>query len=132
LEAARDKIAQAEAAQTTRRSGDLVTGAGSLLGAVLGGRRDARRIARDVGRVVAGKGRSDEAAQRVRSARNREEDRVEALERLEADLARDLTAIDDEWDGRAAEVETVDVPLERSDLRVTARSLVWVPGADAG
>ena len=112
LEAARDKIAQAEAAQTTRRSGDLVTGAGSLLGAVLGGRRDARRIAREVGRVVAGKGRSDEAAQRVRSARNREEDRVEALERLEADLARELTAIDDEWDGRAAEVQAVDVPLE--------------------
>jgi len=40
-----------------------------------------------------------------------------------------LTAIDDEWSAKAAAVETVDVPLEKSDIRVTARSLVWIPTA---
>jgi hypothetical protein len=47
--------------------------------------------------------------------------------RDEADLAEELTAIDDEWSAKAAAVETVDVPLEKSDIRVTARFLVWIP-----
>jgi Helicase HerA, central domain len=42
LGAAMDRVAQAEAAETTRRQSDMVAGAGSLLGAVLGGRRSAR------------------------------------------------------------------------------------------
>jgi hypothetical protein len=29
---------------------------------------------------------------------------------------------------KATEVESVDVPLEKSDIRVTSLSLVWVPG----
>ncbi|HKE76219.1 MAG TPA: hypothetical protein VKB57_21560, partial [Acidimicrobiales bacterium] len=127
--AARDRVAEAEAAQSTRRTGELAAGAGSLLGAMLGGRRSARTIARDVGRAVTGRGRSDQAARRVRTAENRAEDRQEALADLEADLARELTAIDDEWSAKAAAVETVEVPLERSDVRITARFLVWVPTA---
>ena len=44
-----------------------------LLGAVLGGKRRARSMARDVGRVLTGRSRSDEAAQRVETAQNRVE-----------------------------------------------------------
>jgi hypothetical protein len=128
LDTAADRVEQAQAAQQTRRSSEIVEGAGSLLGAVLGGRRSARTMARDVGRVLTGRSRSGEAAQRVETARNRVADRQQALTDLEADLARDLTAIDDEWRAKAAEVESVDVPLEKSDVRVTALSLVWVAG----
>jgi hypothetical protein len=95
--------------------------------AMLGGRRSARTIARDVGRAITGRSRSDQAARRVQTAENRAQDRQEALADLEADLAEELTAIDDEWSAKAAAVETVDVPLEKSDIRVTARFLVWVP-----
>jgi hypothetical protein len=128
LDTADDRVKTAQAAQQTRRSSEIVEGAGSLLGAVLGGRRSARTMARDVGRVLTGRSRSGEAAQRVETARNRVAERQQALADLEADLARDLTAIDDEWRAKAAEVESVDVPLEKSDVRVTALSLVWVPG----
>ena len=127
LDAARDRVAEAEAARSTRRTSDLAAGAGSLLGAVLGGRRSARTIARDMGRAMSGRSRGHQADQRVRSAENRAQDRQEALAELEADLAEALTAIDDEWAARAAEVETVEVPLEKSDIRVTARTLVWIP-----
>ena len=48
-------------------------------------------------------------------------------EQIDADLAEELTAIDDEWSAKAAAVETVDVPLKKSDIRVTARFLVWIP-----
>lgn len=127
LDAARDRVAEAEAARSTRRTSDLAAGAGSLLGAVLGGRRSARTIARDMGRAMSGRSRGQQADQRVRSAENRAQDREEALAELEADLAESLTAIDDERAARAAEVETVEVPLEKSDIRVTARTLVWIP-----
>ncbi|HET6835548.1 MAG TPA: helicase HerA-like domain-containing protein [Acidimicrobiales bacterium] len=127
LGAAMDRVAQAQAAENTRRQSDMVAGAGSLLGAVLGGRRSARAMARDMSRVLAGQGRREEAAQRVRSAENRAVDRQQALTKLEADLARDLTAIDEEWAAKAAAIEPIEVPLERSDIRVTARSLVWIP-----
>jgi hypothetical protein len=46
---------------------------------------------------------------------------------LEADLARDLAAIDEEWEAKAAATETVEVPLEKSDVRIVSRSLVWIP-----
>jgi hypothetical protein len=127
LGAAMDRVTQAEAAESTRRQSDMVAGAGSLLDAVLGGRRSARTMARDMGRVLTGQGRSDEAAQRVRSAENRAHDRQEALTKLEADLARDLAATDEKWAAKAAAIEPIEVPLERSDIRVTARCVVWIP-----
>ena len=129
LDTATDRVSQARAAQQTRRTDDLTAGAGALLGAVLGGRRRARSMARDVGRVLTGRGRSGEAAQRVETAQNRVDEREQALADLEADLAADLTAIDDEWAAKAAEVETVDVPLERSDVKVTSLVLAWAPAA---
>jgi hypothetical protein len=127
LGAAMEKVAQARAAENTRRQSDMVAGAGSLLDAVLGGRRSARTMARGMNRVLTGQGGREEAAQRVRSAENRALDRQEALTKLESDLARDLAAIDEEWAAKAAAVEPIEVPLERSDIRVTARSLVWIP-----
>ena len=125
--AAMDRVAQAEAAETTRRQSDVVAGAGSLLGAVLGGRRSARTMARDMGRVLTGQGRRDEAAQRIRTAENRAADRQEALTKLEADLARDLATIEATWAAKAAATEPIEVPLERSDIRVTDRCVVWIP-----
>ena len=127
LGAAMDRVAQAEAAATTRRQSDMVAGAGSLLGAVLGGRRSARTMARDMGRVLTGQGGRDEATQRVRTAENRAADRQEALTKLEAHLARDLAAIDEKWAAKASAIEPIEVPLERSDIRVTARCVVWIP-----
>jgi hypothetical protein len=127
LGVALDRVAQAEAAESTRRQSDMVAGAGSLLGAVLGGRRSARTMARDMSRVLTGQGRRDAAAQRVRSDENRAADRQEALAKLEADLARDLAAIDEKWAAKAAAIEPIEVPLERSDIRVTARCVVWIP-----
>jgi phage host-nuclease inhibitor protein Gam len=84
-------------------------------------------MARDMNRVLSGQGRREQATQRVRSAENRALDRQEALTKLEADMARDLAAIDEEWAAKAAATEAIEVPLERSDILVAARSLVWIP-----
>lgn len=126
-QAALDRVAQAEAAESTRKTSALATSAGSLLSAVLGGRRNARRMARDMGAVLGGQGRSAEAARRVDSARNQAQRKEGALATLEHALATELAEIDSRWAEKAAAVETVEVGLEKSDIRVTALALVWTP-----
>jgi hypothetical protein len=129
IEVARDRVEQTKTAQQTRRSEELLTGATSLLDAFLGGKRSARRIARSVSGAASRRGRSSEAAQRVETAENRVQDKVDALTDLQNDLADALAAIDEKWDAKAADVEAVEVPLEKGDIDITALMLVWIPVA---
>ncbi|MGK2949767.1 MAG: helicase HerA domain-containing protein [Acidimicrobiales bacterium] len=124
---AEDRVAQAEATEESRSRDELLSGAGDLLGAVFGGRRSARSIASKVGTVTRRRGRANEAAQRVETARNRAHEKVEALADLEAELADELAVIGDEWDARAVAIEPLEVPLEKSDISVSQLALVWVP-----
>jgi hypothetical protein len=124
---AEDRVAQAEATKDSRAQDELLSGAGDLLGAVFGGRRSARSIASKVGTVTRRRGRANEAAKRVEVARNRVHEKVEAVADLEAELADELAVIADEWDAKAAAIEPLDVPLEKTDIKVRQLSLVWVP-----
>ena len=127
---ASDRAAQAQAAESSRKTSAMVTGAGALLGAVLGGRRSARTMARDLGTALGSQGRSNEASTRTDSAMNNLTRKQAALADLEQELAQDLAEIDAEWTAKAAVVETVEVTLRKSDIRVTALALVWMPAAD--
>jgi hypothetical protein len=125
--AARDRAEQAHAAKESRRSDEIMSGAGDLLGSLLGGRRSARSIAGKVGSIARRRGRANEAGHRVDAAVNRVEEKREALDELEADLADELAAIKADWDAKAAAIETLEVPLERTDVKVAELVLVWVP-----
>ena len=127
--AAEDRMSQAEAAQASRSADELVSGVGDLLGSIFGGRASARSIARGAGTAARRRGRASEAAKRVDTAANRVEEKVQALADLEADMADELAAIADEWDAKAAATDPLEVPLEKSDIRVTDLSLVWIPVA---
>jgi hypothetical protein len=126
---AEDRAEQASKARTTRQTDELVTGAGDLLGAVLGGRGSARSIARKVGSLATRRSRTSEADQRARSAANRVEEKAQALADLEADMAEELAAIAADADAKVQAIEALAVPLERSDVRVTQLALVWIPVA---
>jgi Helicase HerA, central domain len=127
VDAARDRVRQAEASQSTKTTDELVSGAGDLLGAVFGGRGSARSIARKVGGLATRRSRTSEAGQRVETASNRVEEKARALADLESDMADELAAIGAEWDAKAIEIESLDIPLERSDIRVSSVTLVWIP-----
>ncbi len=129
LATAEDRAAQAETAQSSRRSDELLSGAGDLLGSIFGGRRNARSIAGKVGQVARRRGRTSEAAKRVETAGNRVTEKTQAVADLEADMAEELAGIADAWDAKGAAIEPVDIPLEKSDIRVTALTLVWIPVA---
>jgi hypothetical protein len=124
---AADRAAQAREAERSRRNDALVSGAGSLLGSLLGGRRRARTMAREIGAAARRQGRGREAAQRVETADNRVRDKQDALAGLEADLTEELAALDATAHEEAAAVEEVEVPLEKSDIRVTSFALAWLP-----
>jgi hypothetical protein len=46
---------------------------------------------------------------------------------LEAELDEDLQRLHDEWTAKAAEIETIAIPLERSDVSVAQLVLFWLP-----
>ncbi len=129
LTAAHDRVEQAETAKDSRRNDELLSGAGDLLGSIFGGRRSSRSVLGKVGQVARRRGRTSEASKRVATAENRVAEKSDALLDLEADMADELAGMADEWNAKAAAVEPLEVGLERSDIRVTALALVWIPVA---
>ncbi|MEL7207875.1 MAG: hypothetical protein AAGK32_06520, partial [Actinomycetota bacterium] len=126
---AQDRVEELEVDVSTRKTDRVLSGLGSLAGAVLGGRKSASSIARGMKGVLSKSGQVSRTQQRVETARNRVEDKVDELEELEAELADQLLDIDERWDAAAAAIETMEVGLEKTDITVDQVALIWVPTA---
>ncbi len=125
-EAERKKELAKHEARTSRTS-ELLTGAGDLLGALLGGRRNARSIARSVGSAVNRRGRASNKAAKADTAEDRLLAKNDELRELESKLHDELFDIDAKWDEIGRTITTVQVPLEKTDIRVVELAIVWVP-----
>lgn len=124
---AEDRVSQAEAAKDNRRNDELIRGAADVFGGLLGGKGGVRAIIRGAGAAAGRRGRTSEAGKRVDAARNRVEEKTEALADLQVELTDELATITDEWDAKEAATTTLEVPLERSDITIVDLTLVWVP-----
>ena len=113
-------------AKSNRRT-ELLAGAGDLLGALFGGRRNARSIAKSVGSAAARHGRSDVASEKLETAEQRVAAKLEELTALETQLHDELFNIDARWDLVGRAITLVPLSLERSDLTVTELAVVWIP-----
>ncbi|HEY3485717.1 MAG TPA: helicase HerA-like domain-containing protein [Ilumatobacteraceae bacterium] len=130
----RDQIAAAEdradvVADDARRRADaeLLSTAGSILGGLLGGRKSRGGL---IGSVLGGAGsarRGGGSSRRVDEARNKVGRLVEQLEDVEAELAEEVHGIDAEWQDLAERITTVQITLERTDVKVTGLALAWLP-----
>jgi hypothetical protein len=127
LAKAEDRVEELEVQAEGRRNQQLVDLGTSVLGGLLGGRRRARSLAAAARRMASGRRQSTSASARLDSARNRVAEKIDELHELELDLAEVLMEIDDEWSAKAAAVETVEIPLEKSDITVDELLLVWLP-----
>jgi Helicase HerA, central domain len=116
-------------AKSNRRT-ELLAGAGDLLGALFGGRRNARSIARSVGSAAARHGRSDVASEKLETAEQRVAAKLEELTALETQLHDELFNIDARWDLVGRAITLVPLSLERSDITVTELAVVWIPTAN--
>jgi hypothetical protein len=127
VSAAEQKVARAESSVNASRSSELVDGAGSILGSLFGGRRRAGSIANQVSKASARRRRSETAEGRLEETRGQlEAARTDVVE-LEAELAAELTDVVDSWNEKAAAIERLDIPLERSDVAVSASCVLWIP-----
>jgi hypothetical protein len=125
-EAERKKELAKHEAKSSRAT-ELLTGAGDLLGALLGGRRNARSIARSVGSAVNRHGRASDKAAKADTAEDRLSSKVDELTSLESQLHDELFAIDAKWDEVGRAITAVQIPLEKTDIRVVELAVVWVP-----
>ncbi len=132
LETARRRVEEASTEQSSRRSTELLSGLGSVVGVLLGGKADTRTIAR-AGRALGGaasrRGMSTRAAERKRGAEEKVELAEADLEELEQEILDEVAEIDEKWAAKADAIETVPVRLEAGDVRVVETTLVWVPTA---
>jgi hypothetical protein len=117
---AAEDAAMAEADHQAQFQASVAGAVGGLLGGLLGGRRSRTSLATEARQHA-------KSAARVGAA----DGRVNALEGdlavLEAELGRELAELDALWMAKAERVETLSVPLEKTDVRVADLRLVWVP-----
>ncbi|MQA01073.1 MAG: DUF87 domain-containing protein [Dehalococcoidia bacterium] len=131
LARAEDRVEQYQADTQTRSSQEWIAGAGALLGAFLGGKSSATSIAKRLGRSASGassrRGQTTRTRQRLENAQEAFGRKAEELEDIEADLQDDLADLVERWEEVAAQVERLQVGLERDDVDVDEVALAWLP-----
>lgn len=132
IETARRRADEIEVDKRSRGATELLAGAGSVLSVLLGGKANARTIARAgsaIGTAASRRAMTARASERAKSAQDKLASSEESLEELEQEIVDDVVAIDAEWDAKAKEIEPLEIRLESSDVRVDELALVWVPTA---
>jgi hypothetical protein len=117
------RVRELESDVSSRRQQEVLSGAGDLLGALLGGRRGSTSLSRAASRRT----QTRKTEQRLDTAHEKLTDKADELAQLEDDLGRDVMEITARWNDAATAVEEVDIPLEKSDVDVHPLSLVWIP-----
>ena len=122
---AQTRYHEADAIAAARSEESVVGTVGDLLGAFLGGRSGSTALRRA--------GRRRTATAKAEAAADSEAAKYHAkhqeLEQLEDELAEAVERIGAEQDALAEQIETVEIPLEKSDIRVADLKLVWIPTA---
>ncbi len=124
---AEDRVREAESKAENSRSDELLSGVGDVLGSLLGGRKSSRSILSGLRRAGSKRKSREAAAERVITAENRLAEKLDDLNDLEEELADSLQDILTEWDDKAANITTLEVSLEKTDISVDQLHLVWIP-----
>jgi uncharacterized coiled-coil protein SlyX len=106
-----------------RRQQELVAGAGEVLSMFLGGRSRMRSLSGAASR----RSQTVRTQERLRSAEEKLAEQRDALDELEVELAEQLDDIWRRWQATADEIERIEVPLERTDVRLEELVLFWAP-----
>mgnify|MGYP005811813049 CR=1 FL=1 len=127
IEAAEERVDVAKAEMSSKRNSELFSTAGSLLDGLLGGRKSKGGMLRDVGTAARRRGSTTASQRRVDAASGKVERLVAQYEELEDELEADVQEIATRWDDVAAEVGSMAIGLEKSDVTVTQMCLAWIP-----
>ncbi|NNC93563.1 MAG: DUF87 domain-containing protein [Acidimicrobiia bacterium] len=128
LDRAKDQLATAhrrmqelELDADTRKRDEWMSGASDVLGVLLGGRRS-----RSLSGASRRRSQTQRTQQRLRTAEAKVQDKVEAITEIEQDIVLEVEEINDKWEDIAADIDTIEVGLEKNDISVDEVTLVWV------
>jgi Helicase HerA, central domain len=131
IQAAEDRAQVLDTQRKGRRSEEMLSTAGSILGGLLGGRRSRGGLLGSIlgkaGGAAGRRTRTAAAGDRLDAAENKLEGLHQQLEELEAELTQEVTDIDAKWMATAKNITALQVGLERTDVKVTQLALVWIP-----
>lgn len=130
LQAHEAKVAELQATAAAKKQEAWLGTAGSVLGSLLGGRSTSAKIAsmaRGMGTLTGRQSRASQADARVRAAKDKLADKEEDVAELEARIGQEVQEIHDRWMAIAADIETVEIPPEKTDIDVDEVVLAWVP-----
>ena len=131
IQAAEGRAQVLQTERKGRRSEELLSTAGSILGGLLGGRRGRGGLLGSVlgkaGTAAGRRSRTAAAGDRLDAAESKIESLHQQLEDLEAELSEEVTEIDAKWMATAKNLTTLSITLERTDVKVTELALVWIP-----
>ena len=130
LQTAQDKAELLKDQQRSSRVSEVASVAGSILGSFLGGKKRASalsKVAGSLGGMASRRGRSRAAADRVDAVENKLEQLQHDLADVEAELTQEITDIQQAWEAKAANVQPVNVTLEKTDVSVAQLVLAWLP-----
>jgi hypothetical protein len=131
IQAGEDRAQVLDTQRKGRRSEEMLSTAGSILGGLLGGRRSRGGLLGSIlgkaGGAAGRRTRTATAGDRLDAAENKLEGLHQQLEDLEAELTREVTDIDAKWMATAKNITALQVGLERTDVNVTQLALVWIP-----
>lgn len=127
LATAERRIEELDTDTKSRQATELIAGAGAVLGALLGGRRSTRSITSAIGGAASRRGVTARTSERRSSAQEKAGALRDDLAELEQEILDEVAEIDERWRATAAEVDTISIRLEATDVRVVETRLVWVP-----
>ena len=131
IQAAEDRAELLETQQKGRRSEEMLSTAGSILGGLLGGRRSRGGLLGSIlgkaGGAAGRRTRTAAAGDRLDAAENKLDALHQQLEELEVELTQEVTDIDAKWMATAKNISMLQVGLERTDVKITQLALVWIP-----
>jgi hypothetical protein len=118
-----DRIREIEFEKESSRNDAIAGVALDVLGGLLGGRRRSRSAGRSIlrGRKATGK-----AEQRLATAENRYAEKLSDLNELRDEVEDDINQIVFEWQDKAHEITSYEVPLEKADIAVDDIALIWI------
>lgn len=127
LAGAEDRAAVLAEEAKGKRNAEFLSTAGGVLGGILGGRKSAGAILSQMGSAAGRRGRTQASEQRVRAAGAKADRLATDLEELEAEAAAKVEDIVAKWSGIATEITTTSVSPTKSNVKVVALCLGWLP-----
>ncbi len=125
ISAADARVKELEVDASARTQTEVMSGIVDLLGGILSGKFGSRTM----GKVASRRAATRKARARLETAEEKLGARQQDLVELESELEEALIGIQEEHDAMADAMETLEVGLEKTDIRVAEAKLVWVPVA---